>query len=203
VVVMKTAGKWLCVTMKASFQHGDRKAALRELEAVFGGDLEEVRSVCNESMAGSTDEYYVFVRCKEYQSHVEALSRTSAVVGVVPSYDNPHHFSTKEVEEFAGSVERKDKVRAFERGDMVVVKEGHLKGLYGVVCGKASKRQLKVAFSFYLGMFMETLSVTRLEYVANVLGKIGFTKAGADSFVPRRKLHRGPHRVVARRSGKT
>ena len=166
---MDNGHEWICLMVDGSFRHGDRSAVEKEVSAIFGGDLVAMRAVCNDGMASSTGEYYVFVRCVDYQSHVDMLSRSSVVVSAVPSFDKPHRFSDGEIDAFAGSADRREKPRSFGRGDMVLVKEGYLKNLYGVVVGQAGFGRCKVAFSFHLRAFAENLSVTILDFVANIL----------------------------------
>ena len=166
------AKEWVCLMVDGLSRDRDAASVEREVSSAFGEDALELRSVCTEGMASSTGEYYLFVRCKEYHSHLERLTRSSAVVSAVPSFENPHWFGTAEVEAFEGSACRKERPGRLDRGDMVLVKDGYLKGLYGVVAGRADGRRYKVVFSFYLRRFSENMSVTALGFVGNVLRRV-------------------------------
>jgi len=190
---METTGGWLCLMVNGAFRQGDRGAVEKELRSVFGEDAGEMRSVCNDDMRSSTGEYYVFVRCRGYERHVDRLSKSAAVVSVVPSSDKPHWFSDEELREFEGSVAapRREEPREMGRGDMVLVKDGYLKNLYGVVRGKAGPRRYKVCFSLHVRKFSEILNVTVLDFVANVFRRMKSGK-GASSLVSHHKLRGKP-----------
>lgn len=170
---MGEAQAWICLMVNGAFRHGDAKAADREIASIFGADMLEKRTVCNAEMYGSTGEYYLFLRCANYHDHLDRLRKSLAVVSVVPTYESPHAFSDAEIGEFMASVEKPKKPRELERGDMVQVTEGYLKNLFGVVEHSEGRDKYKVAFSFHLRKFSDTLSVSCLQFVANVLGREG------------------------------
>jgi hypothetical protein len=179
----------------SSFRHGDVRAVEKEVSAIFGKDLVELRSVCSDSMSSSTGEYYMFVRCGDYQSHVDKLMKSAVVVSAVPSFDSPHLFGNAEVDAFDGSARKKEAVRDFVKGDMVLVREGYLKNLFGVVAGKVGPRKYKVVFSFHLRKFAENLSVTTLDFVANVLERVRQSRqTGVREVAVHHQLHRQPSR---------
>lgn len=179
---------WVCLMVNVAFKHGEKGAVEREVASVFGDDLFGVRTVCNDTMKSSTGEYYMFVKCSDWESHVERVERSSAVASVVPSYRNPHMFSKEEIDAFEGStVEKKPGV--FKRGDMVLVKEGYLKNLYGVVVSTLGEKRCKVAFSFHLRKFSENISVTWLKMVANIFERrVKSLGKGAHTLAKRRNL---------------
>jgi transcription antitermination factor NusG len=107
------------------------------------------------------------------------LERSAAVVSVVPSFDAPHEFSEAEIRAFAGSTVKK-KPDDFRKGDMVLVKEGYLRNLYGVVEAQTSPRRCKVAFSFHLRRFSESIPVTWIKKVANIFER-GICASGKES----------------------
>lgn len=195
---MSVQKEWICLMVNGTFHHGDRKAALNQIAAALEGDLIERKVVCNEHMTTSTGEYYVFVRCLDYSSHIDALKRNAAVVSVVPSFERPHLFATKEIQTFAGSVTTSDEPDKLIRGDMVLVRDGYLKNLYGVVAGEPDGKKYKVAFSFHLRKFSENLAVTSLQLVGNVFDRNRKPSSGQNSEVPKidkcHQLRRKPSR---------
>lgn len=180
---------WICLMVSAAFKQGEKGAVGKEVASIFGDDLLGVRTVSNDTMTGSTGEYYVFVRCSDWDSHVERVEKSSAVVSVVPSYRNPHYFTEKEIEAFGGSTVEK-KPGAFRRGDMVFVKEGYLRNLYGVVEKTIGEKRCRVAFSFHLRKFSENISVTWLKLVANIFERRTKPSKGAHTLAKRRNLCR-------------
>lgn len=161
------ANDWICLVVNGQYHHGDKKKSFREINLIFGRDLIEHKTVCAPSLM-ATGEYYVFVRCGNYSEHIDALSKSSAVLKVVPAYTNPHLFSEKEIDEFSGSVDAPVRERELDIGDMVLIKAGWLKSLYGEILKRLKNGKYIVAFSFYTRRFKERLCGTDLEFVAKV-----------------------------------
>ena len=197
---MPVQKEWICLMVNGTFHHGDRKAALDQITAALEGDILEKKVVCNDHMATSTGEYYVFIRCKDYHSHLETLKRNAAIASVVPSFENPHLFTTKEIQVFAGSAATSDKPEELRDGDMVLVKEGYLKNLYGVVDGERDGKKHRVSFSFHLRKFSENLTVTSLQFVGNVFDRSRKPVPRQNSEVPKLDKHHHLRRKSSRKS---
>ena len=76
----------------------------------------------------------------------------------------------------------------------VIVERGRV---FGVVSDRSGAKRYRVVFSFHLRKFSDTLSVTALEFVANVLEKVRKSRqTGAREVVLRHQLHRKPSRHV-------
>lgn len=186
--------QWICLMVSSTLPHKDNKLITKELSVIFGSDLVDHRVVCDTGMLAS-GEYYLFVRCANYRDHLDTLNKHTFVTNVVPSRESPHYFSDKEVKEFAVSVGRKvTPTSDFNKGDVVLVRDGYLRGLYGVVQGQSGKK-CRVFFSFYVRRFTENLRVTLLEFIGNVskyefpVAVDGCHLAGV-RIVHHRKLHR-------------
>ena len=161
---------WVCIMVSRTLPHDGSKDISREMELIFGADLHGFKVACNENMLAS-GEYYIFVNCSNFADHLDGLSRCHYVTGVVPDRLSPHHFSPKEVSEFLASVGHKEKPEdVLSPNDVVLVKDGYLKGLYGIVIQPVTSRKYKVFFSFYVRQFYETLHVTKLEFIGKVSG---------------------------------
>lgn len=162
---------WICLMVSRTLPHDNTKDIVRELTLIFGKDLLGHKVVCTDQMSDS-GEYYLFTHCGNYWDHKEALSRCHFITGVIPNRDAPHHFSDKEIAEFLSSAGKTDKATVgLDNGDVVLVKEGYLKGLYGIITKEInSGKKFKVFFSFYVRQFSETLRVTSLEFIGKVSG---------------------------------
>ena len=187
---------WIGLMASRTLSHADDKAISRELRLIFGSDFLEYRVVCNEQMSAS-GEYFLFVRCSNYQEHKDALNSCHFITGVVPSRNEPHHFSLKEISGFLTSAEKKTETGAcLHNGDVVLVKTGYLKGLYGIVTKELTRKKVKVFFSFYVRQFCESFGVTSLEFVGSVSGYefpsevVGKPIVIGAHVVHHRKLHR-------------
>lgn len=164
-------GKWVCIIVSRSYRRGDRDAITTAIKRIFGDDLKEVLFVCDEVMWQS-GEYYCFVRCDDYSSHISQLRENSLFFQVVPKYDKPNFLSTEDVENFIESVKKSGNKADFARGDVVVIKEGYLKGLCGLVMDRhsCSKKQnkYKVSFHFCTKSFVEVLPKSCLQFLCNL-----------------------------------
>ena len=165
--------KWIALMVSATFRHGDRDAMVGEVRSIFGNDLAEMRLVDDEAMR-SSGEYYCFVNISNYETHVDALMNSGAVCRVVPAYDRPHEFSELEVEAFGNSADKAQIRGEFETGDMVLVKEGRLKGLYGIVFEILGEDRYSVAFKMYTRKFEEVVEAHSMEFVDNVFKHLKF-----------------------------
>ena len=159
--------------VSSSFRYGDKESLLGEIRAIFGNDLVEIRLIEDEVMRKS-GEYYCFVRIKEYISHRESLMESTAVCRVVPSYDSPYEFSTKDVDEFGESVDTAGIPEGFEIGDMVLINKGDLEGLYGIITKQADNGHYKVAFKMCTRVFKRTIPVEDMGFVDNVFKHLKF-----------------------------
>jgi len=159
--------------VSASFRHGDKEAMVGEIRAIFGNDLVEVRIVDDEVMRDS-GEYYCFVRIKEYELHRESLMDSTAVCRIVPVYDKPYEFTTELVDEFGKSADTAGVPDGFDIGDMVLIGEGELKGLYGIITKQAENSHYLVAFKMCTRLFHKTIPVEDMEFIDNVFRHLKF-----------------------------
>lgn len=158
--------KWVCIRVSLAYHRGDRNAVTSTIERIFGKDMEEVRFVCDEIMWQS-GEYYCFVKCSNYDAHIQTLKDNSLFFGVVPSCERPDWLTEDDVNQFIVSVQDAGKKADFIRGDIVNVKEGYLKNLCGLVVGR-HKKKYKVSFHFCIRRFVEYLMPDSLQYMGSL-----------------------------------
>lgn len=170
--------RWVCLAVSTSFHHGDKSAVALEVKRIFGNDLVETRTVCD-SILEESGEYFILVKCSDYQPHAEALKESAAVLRVVPSYAEPAFLSETEVNNFAKSVKDEEKPASCEFicGDIVRVKDvvvpsdiQYIFGLYGVVVGYGRwPKWYRIFFRLETKSFEMVICSTSLEYMGNVL----------------------------------
>lgn len=159
---------WIGLMVGRMILHKDEKAISNELAIIFGDDLCEWKVVCNDQME-ATGEYYLFVKCVDYWKHIPAINKSHYVKSIIPSMDNPHRFSDKEINDFLASAGKKEETKAsFANCDVVIVKDGYLKGLYGIVVKSLPCKKFKVFFSFYVRQFYEVIGISSLEFIGKV-----------------------------------
>lgn len=161
---------WVCLMANRSLDNKDHKTIKKELTCIFQEDLVEFKVGCNDQLLQS-GEYYLFVKCADFWKHTEAIRKNHFISSVVPSVEQPHNFSSKEIVSFLSSIGQKEaEQQSLENGDMVLVKSGYLKGLYGVVIKNISAKKYKILFSFYVRQFFESFPVAELEFIGKVSG---------------------------------
>lgn len=159
---------WVCLMVKKSLPSDDASVS-KELSSIFGKDFLDYEVVCTEQMLTS-GEYYVFARCASYHDHEDSISSSHHVSAVIPSISSPHRFSKREISEFSKSAGVERTQDDISEGDVVLVKSGYLKGLYGIVRGKSSGKKFNIFFSFYTRSFVESIGLKSLEFIGKASG---------------------------------
>lgn len=140
----------------------------REIEKLFGDDFRELRLVADSGV----EDVYGFLKCENYEEHIERVARSSVVNSVLPNYDNPHLLTDKEVSDFIRSAHPHRQSRNLITGDVVKVVSGTFGGLTGIVASAAGRGTYYVVFKFYLRSLCERLSGDELEFVDNIFDHI-------------------------------
>jgi transcription antitermination factor NusG len=158
---------WICLLVNPSSFRRGREVLESELNKIFGPDILGLRVVFGEER-NDVEEYYAFIRCRNYQQYISGLRNSSAIKGVLTTYDNPAYLSDADVSEFLSSIEQKDVPDNLSLGDVVKVKEGYLSGLTGIVMKSVSDSEYDVLFSFHTRKFHEKMQVSHLTLVDSI-----------------------------------
>jgi hypothetical protein len=141
--------------------------AEREMRRLMGDSFEDFRMVDD----GFEGDCYAFVRChrESLENYMGAFRKSSVVVAVLESYDNPTFLSDSEVLGFADEEDEENFGTRY--GDMVLVSGGgHYSGLHGVVV-EEGLRESEVLFRFHTVIRREILSNEELILEGNVFTK--------------------------------
>jgi len=161
--------KWLCLTIGISFHHGNKESASGKIKEIFGNDLKKAIFVHNDVM-WRTGEYFCFVLCSNYESHIGSLGKNSTFFHVVPSIEKPGWLTSKEVRKFVSSMKGDENRKVFRKGDFVKVGGGRFKNLYGLVMEAGKKHKYRVVFRFCLKEIMTVISGNLLQFAGNIFG---------------------------------
>lgn len=153
---------WYCVVISSTAYYGKTDLVIEELKSVLFPSAAEIL-VVNDPEIMKTGEYFVFVSSKNFLKKKEDICKLSCVIRIQSSGDSPYRFSDKEVSGFVKSIEKKDEVASFKRGDVVVVKNGYLKNLFGIVSHN-TKGKVRVMFRFHVRDFYEEFEPKDLKY---------------------------------------
>jgi len=137
-----------------------------KLKSIFGEDLKSVSLVCDDTL-WSSGEYYCFILCDNYKNYISGLKENAAFFNVVPNTDEPDLINDKEVEDFIDSIGIAGKQTELVMGDIVTIKQGYLKNLYGLILNR-QKNKYNVSFRFCTKSFVARLAADCLQFVGNL-----------------------------------
>jgi transcription antitermination factor NusG len=169
---MEEVEKWVCLVINGRYSKASSlKFVEKEIKGVFGKNFVE-SVVINDGLNMEGQEFYSFVKCRNYLKSIVKIKSSSVIVGVLSSYDNPTFVSEYEVSVFKKSVERRKNPAKLFEGDIVIVKSGDFCRLEGVVVGEVGKREYEVLFRLYTKTFTEKFKMDNVTYVGNIFDKI-------------------------------
>jgi len=155
---------WVCLIVGALPEESLRA----EVAALFGPSYGGLVEVPDQAVP---DETYVFVRCLGEIPPLD-IRRFQGIRRVLPNAENPSILSDDEVEAFVGSCP-KPEVSVVSRGDVVMVEEGELAGLTGVVA-EAGAARARVFFRLHTKSFSRWVDVAWLKVRDNFFRHVRF-----------------------------
>jgi len=163
---MSELKNWYCVAVNSAAYYGKTEMVVEELKSVLLPSKSEL-IVINEPEMMKTGEYLVFISSKNFLKKKDDIIKLSCVSGIQSKGNIPYPFTEKEVSCFVKSIEKKDSSVSFKRGDVVIIKEGSFKNLFGLVCGNR-KGKVNVLFRFYVRDFHEFFDPKELKLDKNI-----------------------------------
>lgn len=160
--------RWVCLLVNHTFLRRGEEVVQREIHKLLGSDFIDL-SIVSDTNA---EDVYGFLKCENYESHVERLARSSVVVSILPNYDNPHLLTDKEVQDFIKSARPPVSERDFIIGDVVKILSGNFSGLTGIIATVCGKGHYNVVFKFYLRNICIEIPGEQLEFCGNVFSHI-------------------------------
>jgi hypothetical protein len=172
---------WVCLTINAAFKHGKIPVVENEIRKIFGSDLRDIQTVRNEALIASGG-YYCLVLCSDYFAHVSDLKLLVPDICVIDSVDSPRWLTNREVKDFVQSSDLSKATPIVRNGDIVLVSEGYLQNLYGLVCGTSGTKgqRCRISFKTHLRTFTETVAAKSLKIVGNFFQKKKFPVQNKD-----------------------
>jgi len=142
---------WYCLVINSSTHHGNSDKVVSEITSVLKAATSEI-FVINDKELMKTGEYFIFAEGKNVLKKKDELVKLAGVIRIISVGEQPYAFTEKEVSSFTRSIEKKDKITTFKKGDVVFIKEGSLKNLFGLVCG-IQKTRVKILMRFSVRNF--------------------------------------------------
>lgn len=146
---------WFCLVINSASCHRNTDKVVEEISSVLKNSASSIL-VVNHSDIMNTGEYFIFIEGKNALKKRDELLNLSCVIRIISNGDNPYIFSESEVNSFRNSILKKENAISFKKGDIVFVKDGCFKNLFGLVLGEKDNK-IRVLFKFYVRNFIENL----------------------------------------------
>lgn len=171
---------WFCLQINSSSHYGKSNIVVEELEKILScGKNRPKFIVIEDPEIKKSGEYMIFVSSGSFLGKKEEILRFSAVLRCVENQGKPYCFTDSEVKKFVSSVEKTGSETKFVKGDVVLVKDGYLKNLHGLVCGKnRDGSKIRVKFRFYIRDIMQEFIPKQLKREKSIYDNmpLGFKK---------------------------
>ena len=162
-------GKWVCFILHPQFRRRNNSTQ-KALQKAFGKDFLDCKIV---SCGETSEDCYVFAQCKNYFAHVSQLTHDSIIRTALPSTAAPNFLTDDEVSDFISSMSAPEPVRGqFTLGDVVLVTNGYLNNLTGIILAEERDCTYRVKFKFHIRQFDEIIHASELKYVGNVRDRL-------------------------------
>lgn len=156
---------WICIVLNKNLCAKGYDKVLKEMHVLSGDDFIDFK-MTDDDFDGDC---YVFLKCNK-SINMGPFRRSSNVVAVLDSYDNPSFLTDSEVTDFTDIEEEDHIVTHF--GDMVqVTGDGHFSALYGVVVEGGCESSM-VLFRFHTVTKRERIDNDYLIVSQNVFKKL-------------------------------
>lgn len=167
--------QWICVdiNLQQTKYIGLQEKISREAERVFGSDFLDLVVVGEDTGQEFSHTLCVFLKCRDYFSHLTELKQSPIIANVVQSFDHPHFIPSEEIARFKNSVDDFF-FQELHFCDVVVIRTGYLQGLKGIVIGQITNGKYKVFFRFYTRCFIESFSRNDLIFEKSLFSDLRF-----------------------------
>jgi len=178
-------GGWICLVLSSSFAKKDDSVVRAQMGDVFGDDFQEL--LIPDDGADEDMGSYCFVRCGDYASHINSVATCAGIVGVLPSIEDPAILPDEEVEKFVQGPDP-EPIPGLSFGDVVVVLDGYLSDLQGIVTGITSDGRYQVWFKMNTRSFCGLIYRHDLDHVSNMFSKLRVPVRSEGSVGPTRRV---------------
>jgi len=142
--------KWVCININERYCHlSYYKAIKEELKNIFQDDLHEILFIGNtieDNIQENMLETYIFIKCSNVYSYCSQMETSKYFKTILSTYSNVNFISDMEIELMRQDWKAKQKEQrvALFFGDIVLVKEGLYKDLYGVLIDKNEDKYIVI-----------------------------------------------------------
>jgi len=166
--------KWICLIIGRQFSKKDGlNIVTKEIKNTFDNDdFNDLVIVDSNAPFVEGEQYYSFLKCKNYKKYVLKLKRCPVILDVLPTFENPYFISEEEVYSFEKSAKESKNPAKLNFGDLVRVEKGLLQNLKGFVVKQISENEYSIMFKLYTRCFHEALPISDLAFEKSLFDKI-------------------------------
>lgn len=157
---------WYGLVINASSYYGNSDKIVTEITNILQTTVQEIL-VVNDKKIMETGEYFIFINGKNTIKKKENLLKLSGLLRIISVGDQPYVFSEREIASFTNSIEKKNTAVCFKKGDVVLIKDGCYKNLFGLVIGN-QKEKVKVLLRFHVRDFTFLFESKQLKKEKNI-----------------------------------
>jgi len=156
---------WMALMLREKYNSpNEKKELFNRLKSKYGKSSDEIFMISKESNSGLS--YYVFIQEDNMDALFRELQKEKYFLEPVRYLQIPNH----EVVEMSMGIEYiRDEVRF---GDIVKIKNGRFKKLYGIVLRELRHKKIEIGLKFCFGTVYQELGETEYEVVGNIFNYI-------------------------------
>ena len=165
---------WICLIVGRQFSKKDGlNIVTKEIKNIFNDDdFADLVVVDSNAPFAEGEQYYSFLKCRNYKKYVLRLKRCPVIIDVLPAFESPYFISEEEVFSFEESAKESKNPAKLNFGDLVKVEKGLLQNLKGFVVKQISENEYSIMFKLYTRCFHEVLPISDLAFEKNLFDKI-------------------------------
>ena len=172
--------KWICVDVCTKYTRPEYYSKLfAELKAIFGDvEIVVIGDLLDDDHLDNYFGSYVFVQCNDVSAFKDKIICSKCIRTVLYSMDSPSYLTTEEINAMLTTwnnkqMEQKTNLRY---GDMVKIKTGLYKNLYGIVIDRKDEEVFTVLFKFCKNYQMFDVNYINCEKMNNMFEQLKVPK---------------------------
>ena len=185
MVVMKKE-QWICFFADTKYIARCGFSVIeKELRSIFNTDLKEIVFTDLLDEPGDQTDACVFVKCSNYYKKVKKLKNCRFIINALNSFDDPYSIPEEEMIIFKNTLKSKQEALKHDYivGDIVYVKSGIYKNLYGIVLKKDIDDNYLIFFKFFNMSLKVRLENKIFKHIGNFNDRVAGYRGFLDNII--------------------
>ena len=168
----KSVKKWVCVEITHRYNKTQHVITLKNyLKNMFKNEqiLFLGNNLDNQNFNNAMDGYF-FIQCNDIQKYIETFRQSKYINNILINFDQIVYIDDAQVQSMISNFydNNKNRKNEFRFGDIVRVKKGMFKNLYGIVIQAKNDLQILTCFKFISGYRLQIMTVDNCQYENNL-----------------------------------